>query len=191
MKNVFLFSLLLTSSLLLTAQNSRVDDEQTLRQIVQDLQEAWNNKSGEAFAANFATDHDYIVWDGQYFPRSSKESNAIGHQRLYDGPYKNFNIRLVTDKVRFIRPDVALVHVFSAGVFKGGKMDNYPNLVMSILCEKKDDQWKIISFHNLNIEYDTIFSRREAAKKPSAEEIEAYARKHYPNWYTGIAQVEK
>ena len=50
---------------------------------------------------------------------------------------------------------------------------------MSMLVEKTDTGWEIVSFHNLDIEYELVLRNNF----PSEEEKVAYAKKHYQGWY--------
>ena len=46
-----------------TSQDPK-SDEAAIRKVVQQVQDGWNAKSGEAFAAPFAADADYVVVNG-------------------------------------------------------------------------------------------------------------------------------
>lgn len=159
------------------AQAGKSTDEQSISAIVQDLQDGWNAKSGEQFAQHFADDHDYVVWTGLYMANSTRTNNANAHQGLFNGPYKNMDIMVKVEKIRFIKPDVALVHTLSASTFD--KSQAYPTMLQTIIMVKENGNWEIVSFHNLDIEYDKMFGNQT----PDENMILGYARKNYQGWY--------
>ncbi len=132
-------------------QNTNAD-EQAIRNLITTMETGWVQKNGETFSSVFADTHDYIVWNGYYFPGMSRKANAAAHQHLFDGPYKTFDVKFKIDKIRFIRTDLALVHVYGGGYEKGKSVPENPNILASMLMEKKDGGWKVIAFHNLDLE---------------------------------------
>lgn len=182
MKSFTLLSSLALSILLTDtsfAQADKSTDEKAIYTIVKHMQEGWNAKSGEQFALHFANDHDYVVWTGLYMPNSTRTNNADAHQGLYEGPYRNMDIKLKIEKIRFIKPDVALVHALGASTFDKNKSMDYPTLLQTMVMVKENENWEIISFHNLDIEYDKILGNQSTAE----EIILEYARKNYRGWY--------
>lgn len=123
-------------------------DEEAIKGILTTLEKGWNAKSGETFSSVFADVHDYIVVNGMYFPGFTQKGNAAAHQSLFDGVYKTYDIKLKADKVTFFRPDLAQVVVIGAGYTKGGAAPQDPTIIMTLMVEKKGEDWKIISFHN-------------------------------------------
>ena len=147
-------------------------DEQAVRSIIATLEKGWNLKSGETFSSVFAPTHDYIVVNGFYFSNFSRQANAFAHQGLFDGIYKTQDIKLKVDKISFIRPDLAMVHALGAGFEKGQAVPENPGIIMTVLAEKKDGDWKIISFHN-----HTLETFREGVHAPMPANV------MYASWY--------
>jgi len=127
-------------------------DKKAIEKNVAIMEEGWEQKDGKKYASPFADVHDFIVWNGYYFPNNTKASNAAAHQGLFDGPFKTMDIKLKVDKIKFIRPDIALTHVIGVGYEKGKEIPKDPGVLISLLMEKKADKWEIISFHNLDLE---------------------------------------
>ena len=175
----FLFSTILFFQKNTMAQTETLLDETAIHQVLQGMQDAWAAKDGEQFASYFTDDHDFIVWFGLYFPNSNKEQNAGNHNGIFNSVYKNWDIECRMDKIRFIRLDIALVHLLSAGRDKGMDVPTAPSHIQTILMEKTDGKWEIISFHNMNLEYEKILRKPE----PTEEEKVAYAKEHYKGWY--------
>jgi len=147
MKKSIFMATLITASMTVNAQSIN-KDEQAVRSLITTLETRWNNKNAETFSSSFADVHDYIVVNGMYFSNFTRQGNAAAHQQLFDGVYKNYNIKLKIDKVNFLRSDLALVTAIGAGYEKGNSLPENPGIIMTVLAEKKNDSWKIISFHN-------------------------------------------
>lgn len=150
-----MLSAILTTASIAQSGNA---DEQAIQQVVNTMETGWVQKNGETFASVFADAHDYIVWNGYYFPGFTRQRNAEAHQGLFNGPYKTYDVKFKIDKIRFLRPDLALVHVYGGGYQKGKSIPENPNVLMSMILEKKDGSWKIIAFHNLDLE---TFEKKE------------------------------
>lgn len=93
-------------------------DESALRQIVKQVEAGWNAHDGKAFAAPFATDADYVVVNGMSI--KGREAIEQGHTGIFTTIYKDSHNVATIKGVRFLRPDVAVVHVewnleFTAG----------------------------------------------------------------------------
>jgi uncharacterized protein (TIGR02246 family) len=90
-------------------QETPTRDEQAVRALVRQVQDGWNAGDGAAFAAPFADDANYVAPHGQ--PTHGRATIAHGHQAIFDTMYKNSTNTFTVEAVRFLRPDVAVVHV--------------------------------------------------------------------------------
>ncbi|MAT53806.1 MAG: hypothetical protein CMN32_04950 [Saprospirales bacterium] len=172
-----IFTIMLTNTAF--SQSAFSADEQAIHQIVQDLQDGWNAKSGEQWAAHFADDHSYVVWTGLYMPHMNREQNAQAHDGLYNSVYKDMDTQFKVTQVRFIEPHVAMVHCLANSRYGDQPFPDYPELLQTMLMVKNGDAWEIVSFHNLDIEYDKLLRKPE----PAPEEKLAYAKENYPGWF--------
>jgi uncharacterized protein (TIGR02246 family) len=134
------------------AQSNTAHDDQQLRKMIMTMQEGWNAKSGQTFASVFDTVHDYIVVNGIYLSGISPEANAGAHQQIFNTIYKTTDLSLKVDKIRFVRPDLALIHVLGATYEQEKPVPAHPTSIITLLAEKKSDSWKVISFHNCDID---------------------------------------
>ena len=160
-------------TLTLTAQTAA--DEAAIQQLVTKMADSWTAGDGEGFASIFSDNHDFIVWNGYYFKGADRKMNAQSHQRLFDSVYKDTEHFNTIDKIRFVREDLALIHVFAAVVDKGEGRPKDPQVLWSALVEKQDGKWSIISFHNLDLE---VFQNEEMRKAmPMPAEV------MYASWY--------
>jgi uncharacterized protein (TIGR02246 family) len=163
MKKTIILSVMSTLAMGAASAQSKTSDEQAIREVVATLEKGWNSASGETFASVFADVHDYIVVNGYYFSNFTRQRNAATHQGLFDGIYKGTKARLKIDKIRFLRPDLAQVTALGARFHKDSTVPRDPGAIMTILVEKKNEAWKIISFHNHEL---SSFANRERSPVP-------------------------
>lgn len=170
MLSFFFFGILATSY----AQINN-SDKDAIYAIVRDMEQGWNTNNGETFARGFAPTHDYIVVNGIYLSNQSKERNAMAHQGLFDSVYKTTDLRLIVDKMTSIREDLVLLHVFGATYEQNTPVPENPKVIITMLVEKKNNDWNIISFHNSDIE---IFEPGTPNRSPVPVEV------MFGSWYT-------
>lgn len=119
-------------------------DEAAIRDNVKQLETGWNTKSGAAFAKPFAEDADYVVINGRML--KGREEIATGHQRIFDTVYKDTKLALTVKQIRFLRPDVAVVH--ASGHRDGPTQELTQGAVMTFIMTKGAQGWTIAAFQN-------------------------------------------
>ena len=127
-------------------------DEAAIRQAVQTMQDGWNQKKGAVFASSFAQDHDYVVVNGMFLPKLTREGNAKAHQGLFDGVYKEVDLKLTLAKVRFLTPEIAVAHVQGFSHPKGKPEEKRQEIVITVVMQKGKEGWKIVAFQNTPVE---------------------------------------
>ena len=121
-------------------------DEAAIRQVVQQVQEGWNAHDGKAFAAPFAPDADYVVVNGMKV--KGREEIEKGHTAIFTTIYKDSrNIGLVKS-IRFLRPDVAVVHVEWNLEFRAGGETRKSRAMNTMVITKEGGKWGIAVFQN-------------------------------------------
>ena len=125
-------------------QNSHAADEAAIRDNVKQMETGWNTKSGALFAKRFAEDADYVVINGMYI--KGREAIESSHQRIFDTIYKDTTITLTVKQIRFLRPDVAVVHVTGQRV--GPTKDLAEAAMITLVMTKEKQGWKIAAFQN-------------------------------------------
>ena len=125
----------------------RSPDEVAIQEIVKQMETGWNTKSGASFAKPFAADADYVIINGMHI--RGYDAIAKGHQEIFDTIYKDTTLTLIVKQIRFLRPDVALVHV------SGHRNSPQPHLraeaTLVMVMTKNDGSWKIASFQNTQV----------------------------------------
>lgn len=124
-------------------------DEAALRENVKQMEGGWNAKKGELFAKPFTEDADYVVINGMYI--KGRNEIAKGHQQIFDTFYKNTSLRLSIRQIRFLRRDVALVHV--DGHLDGIGNEGHPasDASITMVMTRGKQGWEIAAFQNTEV----------------------------------------
>ena len=147
MKTLLAITLLtLTLSDPVAAQHNHAADEAALRDAVKQMETGWNTHSGAAFAKPFAEDADYVVINGRYIQSRAVIEKA--HQQIFDTIYKDTTISLTVKDIRFLRPEVAVVHVDGTRTGPGNEQSR---ALMTLTMTKEKDGWKIAAFQNTSV----------------------------------------
>lgn len=124
-------------------------EERALHRLVYQLESAWNAGDGDAFAGLFAEDADFIHILGGYY--TGRAAIHAGHRMIFGTIYKGSTVHYSVEKIRFLRPDVALVflrqHLQFAEDGVARELDARPTLV----AEKLDDNWCVVALQNTRI----------------------------------------
>ena len=121
-------------------------DDAALRQIVKDVETGWNAHDGKAFAAPFAPDADYVVVNGMYI--KGRDIIEKGHVGIFTTIYKDSRNAATIKSVRFLRPDVAVVHVEWNLEFKANGEAKKSRALNTMIMTKDNGKWSIAAFHN-------------------------------------------
>jgi uncharacterized protein (TIGR02246 family) len=145
-----IFALFLISGSSGVAQTPASADETAVRQIVQQVQDGWNAHDGKAFAARFAADADYVIVNGMKI--KGREEIEKGHAGIFASIYKESHNVGTVQSVRFLRPDVAVVHVEWNLEFTVGGETKKARAMNSMVVTKEAGKWSIAAFHNTPIQ---------------------------------------
>lgn len=144
-------------------QPPQPEDDRALRALVARCEAAWNAGDAHAWAANMAEDvYLTSVLGDRYHGRDLLES---GHRYVFDTIYKDSKIALTVEAIRFVRPDVALVHLHQRLMSRlppGAAASTARQRLMSeemhetqarasLLVVKDGGSWQVLSFQNTGI----------------------------------------
>ena len=150
--------ILLACALVVSAQEkrdvkgSRAADEAAIRESVKELEQGWNTKSGAAFARPFSEDAEYVVINGMHI--QGRVEIEKGHQRIFDTFYKESTLSLNVKQIRFLRPDVALVHVSAHLRIPQGDTARETEAIITLVMTKDNGVWKIKGFQNTQVTFN-------------------------------------
>ncbi len=120
-------------------------DEAEVRALLQRLNEAWGN--ADVYAALFTEDADYITFDGS--PVSRRVVIGESHRHLLAGLMRGSRLVARTTAVRFLTPDVAVVHGKGAVIQRRQKEASRRAVsVQTTVVARQDGHWLITAFQN-------------------------------------------
>jgi uncharacterized protein (TIGR02246 family) len=129
------------------------DDESVVRSLYFQMINGWNKGSGDEFAAPFAEDGDLVGFDGMHL--RGRQEIASFHQQLFDTFVKGSRLVGKIRNVRFLTPDVAIMHAVG-GTIMDGQTDIEPerNSVHTLVAMKgNDSKWRLAAFQNTRAQY--------------------------------------
>lgn len=128
---------------------STAQDEREIRAVVERTFAAWGRGDAAAYVADFTADSDYVAFDGV---RHSKGETERSHRELFEGPLYGTRLEGGVEAVRFVAPDVAVVHATGAVVFawqrKPGRGRPSRQMVVAV---RRDGRWQLTAFQNTRI----------------------------------------
>jgi uncharacterized protein (TIGR02246 family) len=129
---------------------NRVAEEEAVRDLYRELMNGWNRGDGEAFAAVFAEDGDLVAFDGTHF--EGRAEIAPFHQELFDRWMKGTRLIGRVKDVRFLSPDVALMHAVGSTIMRG-KSEPSPerDSIQTLVAVRRDGEWRLAAFHNIRL----------------------------------------
>ena len=131
------------------------DAQGALLEIVRRLEQAWNKGDSAAWTNEFADDADFIqCWAG-FFHRSREIEH--GHRVIFNTIYKGSHNRFEVEKVRLLRPDVAVVFIRANLTWYLNGQEQHIQARPTLLAEKSPTgEWKIAVFQNTLITPDAV-----------------------------------
>ena len=125
-------------------------DESAVRALYQQLMDGWNKGSGDAFAAAFTEDGDLVAFDGTHF--EGREEIAPFHQQLFDKWLKGSRLVGEVKDVRFLGPDVAVMHAVGSTVMRG-KSEPSPerDSIQTLVAVREAGEWRLAAFQNTRV----------------------------------------
>jgi uncharacterized protein (TIGR02246 family) len=127
------------------SQSSGPDDG-AIRALYQQVLDAWNTRSPEAFGALFAEDGNVVGFDGS--PLNGRAEIEKELRRIFADHQTAAYVGKVRE-VRFLTPDVAVLRAVS-GMVPSGKSDLNPavNTIQTLVAARQNDLWRIAVYQN-------------------------------------------
>ena len=125
-------------------------DEAAVRALYQQMMDAWNHGSGEGFAAPFDDEGDFVAFDGTHL--KGRRQIASSHQPLFDKWLKGTRLVGQITRVRFLSPDVALMHA-TGGTVMRGKSSPSPerDSIQTLVATRQCGDWRLAAFQNTRV----------------------------------------
>ena len=129
------------------------NEEVVIRSLYSQMIDGWNKGNGEAFASPFAEDGDLVGFDGTHL--KGRQEIVSFHQQLFDTFVKGSRLVGKIRNVRFLTPDVAIMHAVG-GTIMAGQSDIEPernSIHTLVVMRESDDKWRIAAFQNTRAQY--------------------------------------
>ena len=131
--------------------NNKSTDEKALHNLFHKMQDGWNQGDGQAFAASFTEDADYIVVNGTYL--KGRQAIAAAHQQLFETRFQGSRLEGFLKHIRFLSDDIALMHVHGRPQIPGQAVpapEQYS--IQTMVAIRHADEWSITAFQNTPIQ---------------------------------------
>ena len=121
-------------------------DRSAVETIVTRLEAAWNAMDGDAFAAPFTSDADFVNIRGEHF--RGRDAIAGGHTAIFRSIYAGSANRYTLESARLVHPDVALAHVHAVLDSPQGPLKGRHEARFSLVLTREPGGWEIAAFQN-------------------------------------------
>jgi uncharacterized protein (TIGR02246 family) len=122
-------------------------DEAALQALAQQLNDAWARADADGFAALFTEEADYVVFDGSHL--KGRAAIAESHRALFQFMKGSRLVVTAPPSVRFLAPDVAVLHGMGAVLRAGQKRPSRRALsVQTFVAIKQGGPWRFTAFQN-------------------------------------------
>jgi len=141
------------------AAGQPADDEAAIRKVIDAMTTAFNTRDEEATPSLMTEDADFVNVMGSW-SRGAAEIARARHGR-FTTALKNASIRIIDVRTRFIRPDVALVHVNHemTGMLDTAGNELPPHRELSLrVVVKESGKWLVTAFQNTTVSASTARS---------------------------------
>jgi uncharacterized protein (TIGR02246 family) len=133
-------------------EKNLLNETQGIHRVVNDMKQAWNDHDGKAFTLLFAENGIHTNVFG-HRSRGHADIEML-HTRILSGIFKESSIEIMETRTEIIQPGVAIADVI--WTMKGAKFPDgtlWPERkgLISLVLVEENDQWKIFSFHNMEL----------------------------------------
>lgn len=140
----------------LQASSGNDADRAAVGALIQTETDAWNRGDAQAFAARFEPDGSFTNVIGMV--SYGKEAFDHRHAEILKTIFKGSVLKQSIDKLRFVRPDVAIVNVntemtqfVAAPPGIRTDKDNVIRTKLELVLLKERGKWQITAYHNVAI----------------------------------------
>jgi uncharacterized protein (TIGR02246 family) len=142
-------------------------DEAAIHRLFDRMNAAWAAGDAKTYATAFTPDADYVSFLGTHY--MGREAIVACHTPLFEKFQKGSHLDGAITQLRFVTPDVALVHSVGA-VVKGNKRRTRRNTkVQTSVAVRQDGEWLFAAFQNTKYGWllETLSTKFDSRMAPS------------------------
>lgn len=125
-------------------------DADVVRALYRQLMDGWNSASGDAFAAPFAEECDFIAFDGTRI--RGREAIARFHDPLFKTHLQGTRLIGEVTDVRSLSSTVALIHATGGTIPRGRtRPARERQSIQTLVAVRLDEGWRLVAFHNTRV----------------------------------------
>lgn len=129
------------------AAGDRRADEDAIRDLIDQQEKGWAAGDPEAYAGVFTPDADYVTFLGSHY--RGREAIAASCAPLFRKLLKGSRLHIEISRVRFLTPDVALVHANATVVKRRARRRKRRNTrVNTSVAVRIDGRWRLAASQN-------------------------------------------
>ncbi|MGH3342847.1 MAG: SgcJ/EcaC family oxidoreductase [Carbonactinosporaceae bacterium] len=126
------------------------EDELAIRELVTRLSQSWTRGDAHAYGAEFTEDCDYVAFDGTRFRGPAEPGAHLA--RLFDTVLKDSRLEGAVESVRFVAPDVAVVHWTGSVAYPWQQRVRRRRLSrQTLVVVRRDGGWQATAFQNTRV----------------------------------------
>jgi uncharacterized protein (TIGR02246 family) len=140
-------------------QTVNVTPDARIRQIIADQVAAWNVGDEKAFSRSVSADVSFTNIRGTVFYGHQVFEDR--HREIFQGFFKGSKLAMSVSKIRYVRPDVAIVDVITDISQLQGRppgvnvsADGRIHTRLQEVFVKEGENWFITSYHNVDVKED-------------------------------------
>ena len=123
------------------------DADAEIRLLFDQLLGAWTNGDAAAYGETFTADVDYVQFDGSR--STGREVVTESHDKLFRGVLAGSALVGEVESIRYLRPDVAVVHTFGSVLMPWrSKLPKRRLSRQTIVAVYEAEGWRFTAFHN-------------------------------------------
>jgi uncharacterized protein (TIGR02246 family) len=125
------------------------DAMDTAARILRQLEAGWNAGDGDAFAAPFTVDADFVDVRGMH--HKGRPAIAGGHTGIFASIYRGSTVQYAVHSARALSDDIILAHSSAELRVPSGPLAGEHRATQSLVIARVNDSWQVASFHNTPI----------------------------------------
>jgi len=127
------------------------NEESAVRNLLQQVLDAWAHGDGRAFASTFTDDGDVIFFDGSHL--HGRQQITVVMQQVFDTALKGSRCHAEVKAIRFLTPDIVLMQTLGGALLPGESAVPPERFsIQTFVVTKTQGIWSVVSFQNTRIQ---------------------------------------